>query len=246
MCRCYTKIESHEPPSENMKPLLLLLFCLPGLLFGETKVLVDAIPSGAMFVGASPFRLPFQDAGSQDPKSIEIGMSSAISGILQSAAQQGFSYICLLSAPGDDPVDVFLPAANAKLKLRRTKTSVTVVFYKGGEATTTPISFAAGQLDARKPHVSMKFEKISVPPGITTSGWIYFNLSRIQAEAAKAGTYVAILQTEGTGAVTQVAIPGMKEPLMVHEDKPTLTASWYIDAAAEARLRKQVPGTQSR
>jgi hypothetical protein len=229
-----------------MKTLLLLLFCLPGLLFGETKVLVDAIPSGAMFLGASPFRLPFQDAESQDPKSIETGMSSAISGILQSTTQQGFSYICLLSAPGDDPVDVFIPAANAKLGLRRTRTSVTVVFYKGGSAATTPVSFSAGQLDANKPHVSVTFKKISLPPGITTSGWIYFNLPRIQAEAAKAGSRVAILQTEGTGAVTQVAIPGMKEPLMVHEDQPTLTASWYIDAAAEKRLRDQVPGSQSR
>jgi hypothetical protein len=229
-----------------MKTLVLLLFCLPGLLFGETKVLVDAIPSEAMFVGSSPFRLPFQDAESQDPKSIEIGMSSAISGILQSTAQQGFSYICLLSAPGDDPVEVLIPAANAKLKLRRTKTSVTVVFYKGGAAATTPVSFSAGQLDASKPHVSLRCKKISVPPGITTSGWIYFNLSRIQAEAAKAGSHVAMLQTEGTGAVTQVAIPGMKEPLMVHEDQTTLTASWYIDAAMEARLRNQVPGPQSR
>ncbi len=226
-----------------MKRFLLLLIFLPGLLFGETKVLVNTIPAGATFAGASPFRLPFQDAGSQDPKSIANGLSSAIAGILPAATQQGFSYLCLFSSPGKNPIEIFIPAANTTLKLRPTKTSLAVVFFKGGEPTTSPVLFSTGAVDAQKPHVAVKFQKISVPPGVTTAGWIYFNLPRIQAEAAKAGSKMVMLQVEGTGAVTEVPIPGLIDPLLVPEGKTVLTASWYLDAGAETRLRKPAPAT---
>src|SRR4051812_20124730 len=113
-----------------MKRISLLLLLIPSWLLGQPKVLVNTVPSVAAFAGTSDFQLPFQDAESQDPKAIENGISSAIAGILQAAERQGFSYICLVSSPGENPIEVFIPVAKANLKLRRTKTTISVVFYK--------------------------------------------------------------------------------------------------------------------
>jgi hypothetical protein len=223
-----------------MKRICLLLLIFPCCLVGQPTVLVNTIPSAATFAGTSAFQLPFQDAESQDPKSIEQGISSAVAGILQAAERQGFSNICLVTSPGENPVEVFIPVARATLKLRRTQTTITVVFYKGGERSVAPIAYSTEPLDIQKPNVAMKFQKVSVPAGVTTAGWVYFNLPRIQAAATKAGAKAVNLGAEGTGPVTEVAIPGLKDPLRVPEEKPVLTASWYLDADAEARLRKSV------
>ena len=61
-----------------MKTLMLFLFSVPAILLAETKVLVDAIPSDATFLGSSMMGLPFAHAESQDVKSIETGMSEAV------------------------------------------------------------------------------------------------------------------------------------------------------------------------
>lgn len=213
-----------------MKQLLFLL-CLgvPGILFGGPKVLVNAIPTGGAFMGVTPIGLPFRDAEKENPKNIEAGLNAALAGFLPGASQQGFSYICLLSAPGDQPIEIPISAATASIKLSRTHTAVFVLFYRGGHEMTNAVSYSSGGPEPKTAHVSSSFRLISVPQGGSIEGWIYFNLPRIQAEAEKAKSPIVFLQTDGVGALTPVPIPGMKDPLMVHKEQVTFTASWYMD-----------------
>lgn len=227
-----------------MSFFLIGLSCLssPDSLWGQAKVLIDAIPTGGMFAGVTPIALPFKDAAKEDPKQIEEGLNGAVSSILPVASQQGFSYICLLSAPGDQPIEIRISAGKAKLKLSRTGTSVLALFYKGGHEANSRIDYSTGSPEAKAAHVSSTFQKIAVPQGTTTAGWIYFNLSRIQAEAEKAKSPIVFLSAGGNGAVTAVPIPGMKEPLRVPEDRSTLTATWSMDQAMAATHQGEVLG----
>ena len=225
-----------------MKSLVFVLLCFPTCLMAELKLLVDEIPSDATFAGSRPFRLPFKDAGSQDLKTMQTGISSAVSGFLKVAEKQDFSYICLLSIAGENPVEISIPTSTKKLKLRRTNTSIVVAFYKGGSVAAKPITFSVGHVTVGQPQVSMQIEKVSVPLASNPADWIYLNLPRIQSEAVKGGASVAMLQLKGEGPFAEVAVPGLKNPLMVPEGKAMLTASWYIDdAAAEKPLRQPQP-----
>ena len=210
------------------------------MAWADTQVLVDAVPSDATYLGSSVVGLPFRHAASQEVKSMEAGLSEAVRSVLQAAEKQGFSFVCLLSVPGENPIEISIPTVSTKLKLRRQNTAIRVAFYKDGHAT-KPIAFAAGKVGPGKPHVSMQIDKVSIPEGWTSVDWIYLNLPRIQSEAVKSNSPVALLQVTGERPLLEVAIPGMKEPLMVPEGSASLIASWYIDAAAEKRWREKSP-----
>lgn len=214
----------------------------PHLLRGQTKVLIDAIPTAATFAGVTAIALPFKDAAKENPKEIEKGLNGAVNQMLPAASQQGFSYVCLLSAPGEQPVVIHLGAGNADLKLSRTGTVVLALFYKGGHEATRRIEYSTSSPEAKTAHVSGAFQKISVPQGVSTAGWIYFNLPRIQAEAEKEKSPTVFLSAGGSGVTTAVPIPGMKEPLMVAEFRSTLTATWHMDPDTAATHNSEVLG----
>ena len=74
-----------------MKNLILVfLMFAPGLLWADTKVLIDAVPTGAEFAGVTPIGLPFKDAEKVNAKDIEAGLNAAVAGILPTGARQGF------------------------------------------------------------------------------------------------------------------------------------------------------------
>ncbi len=219
----------------NLKRFFLALtFLIPGLLFAEPVVLVDAVPTGAMFLGVTPIRLAFQDAISAKPKEITEGLNSAIANILPAAAQQGMSFICLLSSPGDDPIKIHIDAAKTDLKLSRTHTAVFALFYRDGHKPKTKLKYSFGSPEKKTAQASADFKKISLPPGGSTAGWIYFNLPRIQQEAEKSKSPFVFLKSSGAGTAVPVIIPGLKEPLMVPDDQSIFTASWYIDPKLDA------------
>ena len=226
----------------RMFRLALPLAMFPAALVAQPAVLVDAIPTGGAFLGASPIGMPFHDAEKTDIAAIGPGLSSAVAGILQTAEKNGISYICLLSTPGDNPIEVFIAPAKAELKLARKNTQVMAVFFRGGSLAPTPVVYTTGRPDPKKALVSVKFQKISVPEGVTTAGWVYFDLTRVQAEALKAGSPTVFLQVDGAGPVSPVPIPGMKDPLMMFDGRTTFTASWYMSAEMEAAHERQVKG----
>jgi len=210
-----------------------LLLSISGVLSGQTRVLVGEIPTGASFAGVTPLRLPFSDAEKADPKDIEAGLNRAVAGILPAAEQRGFSFICLLSAPGDSPIEIPITAAKAKLKLSRKKSSVSVLFYSGGHEPAVGELYSVGAPESKVPHASTNFKKLAVPPGGSTAGWVYFDLTRVQAEAEKAKSPAIFISAEGTGVAVPVAIPGLKEPLMVPDDTSVLNVSWYLPAGTK-------------
>ena len=235
-----------------MKTLLLVLcICGPNLLFGATTILVDAIPTAGVFAGVTPIRLPFKDAASAATENIETGLNQAVAGILSVADQQGFSFICLLSAPGDNPIEIPIHAAKANLKLSRENTMIYALFYREGHQGRNSVTYRTGTPEPKTAHVSAAFRLIAVPEGGSIAGWIYLNLPRIQEEAEKAKSSTVFLETSGTGSVTAVVIPGMKNPILVHEEKAVFTGTWYLGTDAqpghetEFMGHKIVPDTQS-
>ncbi len=181
--------------------------------------------------------LTFKDAGSADRQQVEEALNRTLSDLLVKAEPQGINYICLMSQPGDHPVHLYVLSALADLELSQTNSAVTVLFYRGGIQSLKPVQYSVGTPPAGTAMVSMTFKKISAPKGITTLGWIYFNLSRVQAEAEKAGSKVLFLKSSGTGASKPVAIPGLKETILAFDDNATLTASWAMDPATAAAHR---------
>ncbi len=222
--------------------LFLLGLCLPVALWAQAKVLVDAIPTAATYIGSTPITLPFKDAASEDPKQIEAGLNEAVNGILPAAAQQGISSLCLLATRDDQPIGIRIAAAQAELKLSRTRTVVLVLFYRDGHAATSRVDYSLAKPGTKTGLVSTTFQKISVPAGSSTADWVYYNLPRIQAEAEKAKSPVVFLSAGGSGPATAVLIPGLKEPLMVPEDHSTLTATWYMSAEMAAAHQSEILG----
>jgi hypothetical protein len=210
-----------------MRGFVLLLLFAPGLALADAAVLVNSIPSGAGFFGMTPVGLPFRDAGTANPKDIGVGLSAAVAHMIPGATQSGITFICLLSSPGDNPVEAFISPANATLRLRRRNTTLSAVFFTGGSLDPLPMVYVAGDPAPKRPSVSAKFQKIAVPPGVTTAGWVYFNLTRVQQIADKASAAEVFLRIEGSGTSSPISIPGMKEPMMVFEDHAALTAAWY-------------------
>jgi hypothetical protein len=222
-----------------------LFLCAPAALDAHPTVLIDAIPAAGTFIGLSPIGLPFKDAGTANPKVLKEGLNGAISRMLSDGERKGVSFICLLSPSSDDPVPVFILAALGELKLSRTNTSITVLFYRGGHESLHPPAYTLAAPPAGKAKVSMNIKKISVPSGVTTAGWMYFNLSRMQAEAEKAGSPFIFLQSGGTGKSVPVIIPGLKEPLMAYDDDATFGGSWYMDPKMDAAHVRAAAGAPS-
>jgi len=227
-----------------LSKILAIALLLPAsvTLRGQTRVLVGAIPTGASFAGVTPLRLPFADAEKAEVKSIENGLNQAVAGILPAAEQQGFSFICLLSAPGDSPVEIPIPLAKAKLKLSRKNTSVVVLFYRGGHEPVVAELYSTGAAETKVPHVSTNFKKIMVPEGGSTAGWVYMDLTRVQAEAEKAKSPVIFISAEGGGRAVPVPIPGLKDPLMVPDETSILNVSWYLPADARPNDQMEILG----
>lgn len=223
-------------------PCALLFLIVPLVVWGEPKVLVDAIPTGATFAGLTPIRLPFKDAAKEDPEKIAEGLNGALGQILPAATSRGFSYICLVSAPGDKPVAIPIVAAKSNLMLRGTNSMVLAVFYRGGHEATSKTTYSPGIPEKKTGSVSATVEKVALPEGVNTAGWVYLNLTRIQEEAEKAKSPTVFVSAGGTGTVTEVPIPGMKEPLMVPEEKSTFTATWRMDPNMAANHKGEILG----
>ncbi|MEO6994224.1 MAG: hypothetical protein ABI273_11380 [Lacunisphaera sp.] len=223
-------------------PTIFWLICAPLVLWAQPRVLVNSIPTAASFAGVTPLRLPFADAQTQDPKEIEAGLNQAIAGLLPSLEQQGYSYICLLSAAGDQPIEVPIAAAKAKLALSRKGTAIEVLFYRGGHEAANPASYLVGTPPSKTAHLSLSIKKISVPAGGSTAGWVYYNLTRVQADAEKAKSQTIFISASGSGPVVAVPIPGMKDALMVPDEKSTLDLSWDLPPGTKASDKLEVMG----
>jgi hypothetical protein len=197
-------------------------------------VLINSIPSGGTFLGLSPVGLPFKDLGSQDPKTVEENLNRTLSGMLARAQQKNISFICLMAQPGDDPVSLYVISALADLPVSRNDTAITVLFYSGGHQSFHPPQYSLSETPTKTALVSQQAKKISVPKGVTTIGWMYFNLSRFQAQAEQAGSKTIFLASSGTGSSSPLIVPGLKETLPAFDDAATFTASWYMDPATAA------------
>jgi len=103
------------------------------------------------------------------------------------------------------------------------------------------VSYVEGKPPSEPGQVSVRIQKIRVPEGGSTAGWVYFNLPRIQADAEKSGAAKVWLAVEGEGPVVPVPIPGMKTPLLVPDGKSVLTATW-MDASAKSPGQHEVLG----
>lgn len=214
--------------------LLLLGSCgTPALFSAEPQILIDALPTGGMFFGATPVGLPFKDAASANPKEIEEGLNGALASMIPGAKQRGLSFICLLSVPGEQPVEIPIVAAKKNLKLSRTNTSLLALFFTSGQAPSGRVTYALGSPEPGKPQASVTMRKVAVPQGVTTAGWVYYNLTRLQADVEKAGASLLLLAAAGSGPKTPVPIPGLKEPLLVPEENTSLTATWAMPAGAD-------------
>jgi hypothetical protein len=223
-------------------PAILCFFWISLGLPAQPRILIDSIPTAASFAGVTPLTLPFADANQADPKNIEEGLNRAITSMLPAAQQQGFSYICLLSAAGDDPIEIPITAAQTKLRLSRKGTAIDVVFYRGGREPANSASYSMGAPESKSPHVSTIFKKIAVPTGGSTAGWVYFNLTRVQGEAEKSKSPSIFISATGIGPLVPVPIPGMKTALMVPDEKSTLNVSWYIPADTKPSDKIEILG----
>ena len=222
-----------------LKALLTALCLAPCLAMAQPQVLVNAIPSGAEFLGRSTAKPPLPDLANADPKAVETGLAAAIAGVIPLAEKNGVTYVCLLSAPGDDALEFEVPPAREKLKLRAKGSSFEILFYKGGEALKSPVSYSLEKPDSDADRTNISFKKVFVSPGWTTADWIYFNLARIQAAAAKAGATQVFLAVSGTGSLEPVAIPGVKEPLMAPTGQAAFSATWYPRSGKSVGLEPQ-------
>jgi hypothetical protein len=212
--------------------VFIIALCLtPLLAISAPTVIVDAIPTGATLVNVATVRFPYSDLEA-DPKMVEAGINSAMSNALLLAKQQAVTYICLLSPALDAARSFTIEAAHAKLNLQVINPWFTIVLYRGGRTTTDRTTYHLGSADDRQTYVSMTFKKVSMPAGWTTDAWVYFNLSRIQDQASKAGATQVFLQSGGRGATSPVVIPGVRLPLMVFADETKLTAQWHAENAS--------------
>jgi hypothetical protein len=220
---------------------LLFLFC-GAILFArgaDTQLLIDAIPTGGAYGGSTLLGLPFRDAETANLREVTEGINGAITQFLPAATQQGFTFLCLLSIPGTNPIEIPVRATGATLKLSRKQTKVVVLFYQGGHAP-AGVSYSLA-VPPKASVMSASFEKISVPEGTTAHDWIYFNLTRLQAELEKAKTPTLFLQATGEGALIPVAIPGLNVPLLIPEKKTKFTASWAMGPDMEKQLQLENP-----
>jgi len=131
-------------------------------------------------------------------------------------------------------VNLYVISGLADLPVSRNTTTVTVLFYSGGHQSLHPPQYSLSEPPAKTALVSQQAKMISVPKGVTTIGWMYFNLSRFQAQAEQAGSKTIFLASGGTGSSSPFIVPGLKETLPAFDDAATFKASWTMDPAMDA------------
>ena len=208
--------------------LAIILFLFPVLAAAAPSILVNAVPTGATLFDYSKVEVPFPDLEKAASGEVEAGLASAIAGVIPFAEQNGVTHICLLSAAGENGRSYAIVGAQAKLHLQAKNASFVIVLYRGGGNAPAPLTYSLAKPDSNRKSASMSIKKVEVPDGWNAEAWLYFNLPKIQAEAAKVGAAQVFLQTSGTGPASPVIIPGVKEPLMVFPDQTILSATWYI------------------
>jgi hypothetical protein len=208
--------------------LTTILFLFPVLAMAAPRILVDAVPTGAMLFNYSTIKVPFPDLEKVEAKEVESALAEVIAGVIPFAQQNGVTYVCLLSAAGERGSSYAVVGAQEKLSLRAKDGSFVIVLYQDGRNPSKHVTYSLAKPDGARKTGGFSIDKVSVPDGWTTESWLYFNLPRIQAEAMKDGATQIFLQTTGKGTPSPVVIPGVKEPLMMFPDHTAISASWYI------------------
>ena len=220
-------VARHPESFAMMKVLLIALCLIPCLALGQPALLVNAIPTAGEFFSHTTVHAPVSDLKNADAKEVEAGLTAAIAGAIPFAEKNGITYICLLSAAGDDALEFQVGSAQEKLKLRAKNASFKVVFYRGGETLKNAFSYSTDKPDSDAKRVQITMKKVAVPHGWTTADWVYFNLPRIQATASKAGATQVFLAATGKGVTESVVIPGVKEPLVTFSEETVVSFAWY-------------------
>ena len=148
-----------------MRALLAAFFLMPILAIAAPSVLVDAIPTGAMFFNYATVKVPIADLEKADPKEVEAGLDSSIKSAMQFAEQNGVSYISVFSAAGENARSFMIKLANAKLRLQMKNPSFVIVLYREGGNTQGHLTYSLEIPDPHRCHVTMSIEKIAVPEG---------------------------------------------------------------------------------
>jgi hypothetical protein len=191
-------------------------------------VMIDAIPTGATLFNVAMVRFPYSDLDQVDSKKVETDIALATSNAMELAGHASVSYVCLLSSGGMSSRRFTIRSAHLSLNLPRINPSFVMLLFRGGRDPASPIRYFVGPADKQKPHVSMTFKRLMVPGDWSTAAWVYFNLSRIQDEASKAGATDVFLESDGRGATSTTVIPGTRDPLTVFAKDATLSATWYV------------------
>jgi hypothetical protein len=205
---------------------------IPAFAGAAPSVMIDTIPSGGALFNLATVRLSYRDLDEVDAREVQAKIVSAILNAKQMAEQNAIKYICLLSTPGADRSFV-IAEGHKELNLSRTNPSFTMLLYRGGNDTTGPITYSLDKVDSQREHAGVTLKKMAVPAGWTTVAWVYFNLSRIQDAAAKAGATRVFLESRGKGAVSPIVIPGVSNSFMVFDDDTTISATWDVPNTPE-------------
>ena len=211
-----------------MKALLVSLCLIPALAAAVPTVLVDAVPTGASFFNYATVQVPIPNLEKADPKVVEAGLASSISGVMTFAEKNGVTHICVISTGGDSAKSYQVGATGAKLKLQTINPSFVILLYREGSDDQFRFAYSLDRPDPNIPHMSIQIKKVEVPNGYTTAAWFYFNLSKIQQKALKDGATTIFIQSSGKGAKSTVIVPGVNTPLNVFDEESVISASWYV------------------
>ena len=194
-------------------------------------ILVDSIPSDAvLFIQEGDVKLPPEKLKTMSDAEVEKELASLISSQMMPFAKENHvRFVCLLPVKGKNVRAFSISGSEKKLMLSLQNPAFAVVLYQGGHVEKSRISYSTGKPSAKRSTTSASFQKIALPPDMPVSLWVYFNLTRIQDWAAKAGSSEVFLKSSGAGKTTPVIIPGMKEPLHVFVNDSVITATWYVD-----------------
>lgn len=191
-------------------------------------MLVDAVPTGATLFNLATIHVPIPDLENVDPKVVEAGLASSISGVMPFAERNRVTHICMLSAGGGNAKAYLVGIAGTKLRLQTKNPSFVILFYCEGRDDHVRFTYSLESPDPNIPHKSIQIRKVSMPVGWTTEAWFYFNLSKIQQKALKDGSTSIFIQASGKGANSSVIVPGVDTPLTVFEEESVISAAWYV------------------
>jgi hypothetical protein len=212
--------------------LTQLVLALVSLGFGEcasaeATFLVDAIPTGATVLGAGAGNFAYQDLDQVDPAVVKGDLAATVEQLKAMAAEKSASYVCLLSAYGNDTREYRFGASDMKIRLNAKHPQLYIAMFKDGSESMPHISYRTTGAPA-EPHVTYQVRKVSIPAGSNDALFLFFNLTRLQVDAAKAGASEIYIGVTGTGKTSTVALPGLSEPLTIYDGDMTITESWTI------------------